>query len=316
MATIGIDLGGTKIYGVRLKGSEVAGDAKTKTPLHGGPMAVVDAIAGVVAQLGGETGEAVGVGAPGMVDPEAGVVKRAPNLPGWIEPFALGPALSEALGGTTVVIDNDVNVGVLAEHAAGAGQGADDLLAVFVGTGVGGGVVLAGQLRRGPTGMAGEIGHVIVEAGGRPCGCGGRGHLESYAGRGAMERRARELDGQGRDTLLVELTKAKRMTSGIWAKALAGGDEVAIELLDEAVHALGVGIAGAVTVLDVPLVVVGGGLADRLGAGFVGRVEQAVRTNLFGGAGIAIRVVPSKLGDQAGAVGAALLAASPPGGRR
>ena len=310
MASIGIDLGGTKIYGVRVKGGEVAGEAKVKTPVHGGPLAVVDAIVAVVRDLGGEKGEAVGVGAPGMVDPASGVVKRAPNLPGWIEPFALGPALSEALDGASVAIENDVNVGALAEHRSGAGEGATDMLAVFVGTGVGGGVVLGGELRRGPTGMAGEIGHVTVQPGGRPCGCGGQGHLESYAGRAAMERRARELDGQGRDTVLVSLAKTKRMTSGVWAKALDAGDEVAIELIDEAVDALGVGIAGAVTLLDVPLVVVGGGLADRLGAGFVGRVEQAVRINLFGGVSTAIRVVPSRLGDQGGAIGAALLAAS------
>ncbi len=311
MASIGIDLGGTKIYGVRLKDGEVAGEAKSKTPVHGGPLAVVDAIVGVVRELGGEKGEAVGVGAPGMVDPATGTVKRAPNLPGWIEPFGLGPALSEALDGIPIALDNDVNVGTLAEFRSGAGEEVPDGLGVFVGTGVGGGVVFGGEVRRGPTGMAGEIGHMTVQPGGRPCGCGGRGHLESYAGRAGMERRAREVDGEGRDTALVTLARTKRMTSGVWAKALAAGDEVAIELLDEAVDALGVGVAGAVTLLDVPLVVIGGGLADRLGAGFVGRVEQSVRTNLFGGASSAIRVVRSKLGDRAGAIGAALLAASP-----
>lgn len=304
---IGIDLGGTKIYGVRLRNGDVAGEAKAKTPVHGGPLVVVDAVAEVVGNLGGERGEAVGIGAPGMVDVATGMVKRAPNLPGWIEPFPLGSALSEALGGAPVAVDNDVNAGTLAEHSAGAGAGAADMLGVFVGTGIGGGLVLGGELRRGPTGMAGEIGHVTVHPGGRACGCGGRGHLEAYAGRGAMERRARELDAQGRDTVLVDLAKAKRMTSGVWAKALEVADEVAIELLDEAVHALGVGIAGAVTLIDLPLIVVGGGLADRLGPGFVGRVEQAVRTNLFGGVGTSIRVVASALGDQAGAIGAALL---------
>jgi glucokinase len=312
MASIGIDLGGTKIYGVLLKGDEVAADAKAKTPVHGGPLAVVDAIAAVVQELGGEGDEAVGVGAPGMVDAANGVVRRAPNLAGWFEPFALGPALAEALGGRAVMVDNDVNVGTVAELGVGAGKGARDMLGVFVGTGVGGGLIFDGKLRRGPSGMAGEIGHVTVQPDGRPCGCGGRGHLESYAGRAAMERRVREFDSQGRDTRLVELARAKRMTSGVWEKALDAGDEVAIELLDEAVHALGVGIAGVVTVVDVPLVVVGGGLADRLGPRFVGRVEQAVRTNLFGGMSTAIRVVPSKLGDQAGAVGAALLASGSP----
>lgn len=304
-ATIGIDLGGTKIYGVCLEGNDVTAEDKTKTPTLGGPLAVVDAIVEVVERLGG-TQRTIGVGAPGVITD--GVVKAAPNLPGWMEPFDLGAALSETLGGGRVVVDNDVNVGTLAELELGAGRDADELLAVFVGTGVGGGLVFDRQIRRGPTGLAGEIGHVVVRPDGRPCGCGSLGHLEAYAGRAGLERRARELDAGGRDTVLVELSKAKRMTSGVWAKALAKGDEVAIELLDEAVEALGIAIANVVTVLDLRLVVVGGGLADRLGPAFVGRIEQAVRSRVF--AGSSVRVVSSELGDRSGAVGAALLARS------
>jgi glucokinase len=310
---IGIDLGGTKIFGVRVKAASggdaaVVAEAKAKTPVQGGPLAVVDAIARVVDELGGAKGEAIGVGAPGVIDVERGVVRAAPNLPGWIEPFPLGPALAETLGVERVLIDNDVNVGTVAEHRLGAGRDADEMLGVFVGTGVGGGLILDGRLRRGSTGLAGEIGHVVVKAGGRACACGGRGHLEAYAGRAGMERRARELEAKGQDTALVELAKAKRMTSSVWAKALAAGDQVAISLIDEAVGALGRAIAGAVLLLDLDLVVVGGGLADRLGPKFVGRVEQAVRSDLFGGGASPVRVVPAELGDRAGALGAALLA--------
>jgi len=182
------------------------------------------------------------------------------------------------------------------------------VLGVFVGTGVGGAVMLGGELRRGPNGMAGEIGHVVVHPGGRTCGCGGRGHLEAYAGRAGMERRARELEASGHDTVLVELAKAKRMTSSVWAKALAQGDQVAMSLVDEGVEALGYAIGAVVTVLDLELVVVGGGLADRLGPAFIGRVEQAVRSQQF--AGTRVRVVPAELGDRAGALGAALLVGS------
>lgn len=312
MAAIGIDLGGTKIYGVRLKGADldVVAEAKGKTPVQGGPLGVVDAIAKVVAELGLGSNDTIGVGAPGVIDVDKGVVRAAPNLPGWIEPFALGPALAETLGVERVVIDNDVNVGVGAEHRLGAGRDADDLLGVFVGTGVGGGLILDGTLRRGASGLAGEIGHVVVVPGGRSCSCGGRGHLEAYAGRAGMERRAKALENKGHDTALVELAKAKRMTSSVWAKALAAGDQVAIDLIDEAVGALGRAIAGVILTLDVPLVVVGGGLADRLGPSFVGRIEQAVRSDLFGGGGSPVRVVAAELGDRAGAIGAALLASS------
>jgi glucokinase len=306
---IGIDLGGTKIYGVVVKGAEIVNEAKRKTPTQGGPLAVVDAIAELIEGLGGTKGlDGVGLGAPGVVDVITGTVHEAPNLPGWVEAFDLGPALAETLGVPRVTVDNDVNVGTLAEHRVGAGKGANEMLGVFVGTGVGGGLILGGELRRGATGLAGEIGHVVVEQHGRPCGCGGRGHLEAYAGRAGLERRARDLESEGRDTVLVDLAPAKRMTSGVFAKALAAGDALAIELLDEAVEALGVAIASAVTLLDLPLVVVGGGLADRLGPAFVGRIEQAARSRSFTSSS-PLRVIPAELGDRGGALGAALVAA-------
>ena len=305
---VGVDLGGTKIYAVTLKGAEVVAEAKAKTPTQGGPLGVVDAIAELIQSLGDDRPDAVGVGAPGVVDVASGTVQQAPNLHGWVEPFALGPALSDALDGLRVVVDNDVNVGTIAEYRVGAGRGAREMLGVFVGTGVGGGLILDGELRRGETGLAGEIGHVVIDRRGRVCGCGGRGHLEAYAGRAALERRARELEAEGRDTALVDLAPAKRMTSGVFAKALATGDAVTIELLDEAVEALGVAISSAVTLLDLPLVVIGGGLADRLGPTFVGRVEQATRSRLFGDAS-PLRVIPGELGDRGGATGAALMAA-------
>lgn len=311
MTAIGIDLGGTKIYGVRLEGDEVTGETKVKTPTAGGPIGVVDAIVKVIAALGGRPGDAVGVGAPGVVDVERGVVVTAPNLPGWIDPFPLGPAVSETSGIEAVVVDNDVNAGTVAELRLGAGRGASELLGVFVGTGVGGGVVLDGRLRRGRRGLAGEIGHVVVTAAGRTCSCGGRGHLEAYAGRSGMERRARELEAAGHDTLLVELAGTKRMTSSVWAKALAAADPIAASLIDESVSALGRALAAMVVTLDLDLVVIGGGLADRLGPAFVERVEQSVRSERFGGES-PVRVVPAALGDRAGAVGAALIAAESP----
>jgi glucokinase len=306
---IGIDLGGTKIYAVVFDGDGVLAEAKSKTPTQGGPLAVVDAMAAVVRDLG-PIGDVVGigVGAPGVIDPVEGTVRQAPNLPGWMEPFGVAEALSAALDGVPVALDNDVNVGTLAEHRLGAGKGADNLIGVFAGTGIGAGVVLDGVLRHGPTGAAGEIGHMIVRRGGRLCGCGGRGHLEAYAGRAAMERRARDLERKGRDTILVDLAPGRRMTSGVFVKALAAGDAVAIELIDDAVGALGVAIASATSLLDVPLVIVGGGLADRLGQSFVQRVEQACRTDVFP-RNPELRIVPASLGDRGGSIGAALMAA-------
>ena len=315
MSWIGIDLGGTKIQGVLLRDDAVVAEARRKTPIHGGPLAVVDAMAAVVEELGGPgEAEGLGVGLPGVVDPAEGTVRHAPNLPGWMEPFGISAALSESLRGLRVEIDNDVNVGVVAEQRLGAGRGFDDLLGVFVGTGVGGGLVLGGVLRRGASGAAGEIGHTVVRRGGRLCGCGGRGHLEAYAGRASMERRAREQEAKGRDTVLVEMAQAKRMTSGTFAKALAQKDPLAVELIEDAVAALGAAIASAVALMDIPLVVIGGGLADRLGPPFVGRVEQAVERELFP-VNPGLRVVPGELGDRGGAIGAAVVAADRVGAR-
>lgn len=309
-AWVGIDLGGTKVYAVALRGDEVVAEAKAKTPTQGGPLAVVDAIAALVAGLrtavpadaGSVAG--VGVGAPGVVDAD-GMVREAPNLPGWLEPFALGEALAGELG-LPVVVENDVNAGIVAEHRLGAARGEDDVLGLFVGTGVGGALILDGRLRRGASGGAGEIGHTVVARDGRRCGCGGLGHLEAYAGRAGMERRARKLEAGGEQTLLVDLAKRKRMTSSVFAKALAGGDKVAAALVDEAVGALGLAVASAATLLDLRLVVMGGGLAERLGAPFAAQVEKAARKLAFAEAR-SLRVVPALLGDRGGATGAAVV---------
>ncbi len=310
MPAIGIDLGGTKVQGVLVDAGEVIGDAKVPTPA-GGVDEVVAAIGDCVDRLGGTDKVAgVGIGAPGVVDAATGTVVMAPNLPGFAEPVPLAALLADRLDGMRVAVDNDVNVSALAEHRLGAGRGSSNLLGVWVGTGVGGGLVLDGHLRRGPGGAAGEIGHVGVAAGGRRCGCGQDGHLEAYAGRAMMEQEARRRAAAGTPTLLVELAGGKRMKSSIFAKALEAGDGVAVELLDEAVAALGMALAAATALVDLELIVVGGGLAEKLGAGFVGRIEQAVRSRLLVPSS-PLRVVPASLGDLTGALGAALLVEEP-----
>jgi glucokinase len=177
---------------------------------------------------------------------------------------------------------------------------------VWVGTGIGGGLILDGRLRRGPGGGAGEIGHMTLVGANRICTCGMVGHLEAIAGRASMEAEARRRHAAGTPTLMVKLAGDKRMKSSVFAKALDAGDAVVIELLDEAVSALGAVIASAATLVDLDRVVVGGGLAEKLGSSFVGRIEQAVRSRLFVRTS-PLRVVPAALGDLAGALGAARL---------
>ena len=251
----------------------------------------------------------VGIGTPGEVDSKAGVVSLAANVPGFGGSVELGPLLSKTLGGVKVKIDNDVRVGVLGEYRRGAGRPYKNFLGVWVGTGVGGGLVLEGKLREG-RGAAGEIGHLVVKPGGRLCSCGRKGCLEAYAGRASMERRARRLVKSGHKTQLFRIMEKRgrqRLSSGVYARALAKGDKMAKKLINDAVWALGFGLASAQNLLDLEAIIVGGGLGDRLGQPFVDRVVEAMQPHLFT-PDEPPKVVPTELGDLSGAVGSAVLA--------
>jgi glucokinase len=315
---VGIDLGGTKVQGVVLEtgAGVVLGRAVAGTPAEGGPRAVAERIATVTLAAAESAGVAaaeiggVGVGSAGQVDLAAGVVVQAANLPGFDRPVALAELVAKALrlDPGEVALDNDVNAATLAEHRLGAGRGFDDLLAVFAGTGVGGAVVLDGRLRRGPRGLAGEIGHIVVVDGGDPCPCGRRGCTEAYAGRAPMEWAVRAALAAGRRTSLVEIQRRlgrSRLTTEVLAAALAGGDPLAAELVERAAGALGAAVASAANLLDVPAVMVGGGLADALGEQLTRRIEVAAAPHLLAGEPLEVR--PTELGDLAGAIGAALL---------
>ena len=311
----GVDLGGTKIQAVILgDGAEVVGQARHPTPTSGGPEAVTTEVAETLREAASEAGvetdslTGVGVGSPGAVDARSGTVEQARNLSDWDAPFPLGPALETALG-TKVALGNDVQVGIEAEFALGAGREFSSLLGVFWGTGVGGGLVLDGQPWLG-RGAAGEIGHMVVKRGGARCPCGRRGCMEAYAGRAAMEVRARRLVERGEHTVLFEIMEERgrtRLQSGIWARALKRDDPMAVALIDRAIKALGAGIASAVNLLDVEAVVIGGGLGTRLGPPYVERLAAAMGPHLF----VDERppaVSVATLGDLGGAIGAALLA--------
>ena len=308
----GVDVGGTKIQAViTTRRGRVVGEARRVTPREGGPAAVADDIALTVTEAATSAGvrvrelATVGVGAPGSIDAAAGVVIKAANIHGWGEPFALGPTLEQRLG-RPVAIGNDVSVAVEAERRFGAGRGVRSFLGVFWGTGVGGGLVLDGRPVVG-RGSAGEIGHVCVKPGGRRCACGLRGCVEAYAGRAALEQRARR-EARKRKTALFDIARKRErdsLTSGIWIRALEQGDQVARDLLDEAVDALGVAIGSAVTLLDVERVVIGGGIGERLGPKWLARIERAAAQHTFFSPPPVY--VLAELGDLGGAIGASLL---------
>jgi glucokinase len=313
----GIDLGGTKIQTVVVDEShEVLGAARMPTPTTGGPadvtLAMIEAVRQALDEAGVAPGEltAVGVGSPGAVDDEAGTVTSARNLPDWEGTYPLAEKLEAALA-APVALSNDVNVATQAEFELGAAKPYRSLLGVFWGTGVGGGIVLDGRLWEG-RGAAGEIGHVVVKSDGRRCPCGRIGCMEAYAGRGAMEARAREKVDEGEKTVLFEIMEERgkpRLSSGIWARALERDDKLAHHLVDRAVDAIGVAVASSLNLLDVDAVVIGGGLGLRLGDPYVEKIREAMMPHLFADHRPP-QVLLASLGDLGGAIGATLLAAA------
>lgn len=311
----GIDLGGTKVQAVVVdEAHAVRGEARQATPAQGGPEDVVDAMVAAVGEAAAAAGTApgalagLGVGSPGTVDARTGSVHAAMNLPGWSGEFALGPALSQRLGVETVRLGNDVSVATAAEARLGAGAPYPSLIGVFWGTGVGGGLVLDGRPWHG-RGGAGELGHTVVRRGGAHCPCGRRGCVEAYAGRGAMEARARKLEAEGRRTKLFTIMEQRghtRLTSGIWARALARDDGLAHELIDRAVAAIATGVASAQNLLDVDAVILGGGLGTRFGQAMADRIGREMLPHLFRD-DRPPDVKVAALGDLGGALGAALL---------
>lgn len=310
----GIDLGGTKIQTAIIDADgKVVGEAREPTPTEGGPGDVAAAMAKALREAaegaGVETGAlaGVGVGSPGDADEKTGVVSSAKNLPDWEGSFPLGEKLSEALG-TEVKVGNDVQVATEAEFHLGAGKEFQSLIGVFWGTGVGGGLVLDGKPWLG-RGAAGEIGHMVVKRGGHKCPCGRRGCLEAYAGRKAMEDEARKRHEEGEKTdlfKLMEKHEKPRLTSGIWERALDHEDELAEELIERAIEALGTGIASAVNLLDVEAVILGGGLGIRFGERLMDPLMEEMLKHLFvDERPPAVRV--ASLGDLGGAIGASLL---------
>ncbi len=310
----GIDLGGTKIEAVVVDArNTVLGSARRPTPVEGGPAAVTAQIVGAALDACQAAGlkpaslRGVGVGSPGVVDGASGTVSSARNLPGWEGSFELGPAIAAGLG-TVVYVGNDVQVATEAEVELGAGKPYKSLLGVFWGTGVGGGLILGGKPWLG-RGGAGEIGHTVVKIGGARCPCGRRGCMEAYAGRAAMEARARRRAAKGKKTDLFKLMEQRgrnRLTSAIWAHALERGDKLATDIIDRAVSALGAGIASAVNLLDVEAVLIGGGLGVRFGEPFAERIADEMAPHLFNDSHPP-DVHVAALGDLGGALGAALL---------
>lgn len=307
---LGIDLGGTNIQGgiVSPSGKVLASDS-TKTKADQGSDAVMGRIDKLVGSLldkgklkiGDVAG--LGIGAPGTVDAAAGVVETAVNLR-WTR-FPLGETLSKQLK-MPVVVDNDVNVGTWGEHAAGAGKGHDDLLGIFVGTGIGGGLVLGGRLYRGAMQTAGEIGHTVLAPGAAL----GRRTLENLASRTAMVNLLTQLIATNHPSAVPDLAGGdmSRIRSKVLAQAMRENDPLTRQVVGQAAEYVGIAIANTVTLLSLPCVVVGGGVTEALKQPWIDLIRASFEQHVFPADLKKCKIVASRLGDDAGVVGAALLA--------
>jgi glucokinase len=329
---IGVDIGGTKVLGVAVDPSgSVLAEARASTP-HGtgvtggtggaggapppepgaGSEAVADAVAAVVADVRAALDVPdlpVGVGAPGMVD-RNGVLRYAPNLQAATG-ADIRALVTERLTPTTVVVENDANCAVHAEHTLGAGQGYDEVLFVALGTGIGGGMVSGGRIVLGAFGFAGEIGHMLINPSGPPCPCGQRGCWERYASGAGLGMLAREGAYAGRLPAVVALAggDAEAVRGEHVTQAAADGDRAAAAVLEELGWWVAAGLANLTAVVDPARIVLGGGLVTA-GDLLVAPTRRAY-VELVEGSGRRpeVDIVPAALGERAGAVGAALAAA-------
>lgn len=304
---IGIDLGGTHCQvGVVDDEGRIAGRARGQSQAAKGYRHVIDRIAQLVEEACDKAGinpdhiEALGIGAPGVIDAPSGTVVEAPNLQWTNAP--LRDDLAARFNTPNVTVENDVNAAILGEWAYGAARGADHALGVWIGTGVGGGLILNGKLWRGPTGSGGEIGQTVL----LPDAVLGRRKLEQTCSRAAIEHRLAKLLSTNHPS---SLDKAYEEGKPINAKAIADayeqGDELVRRVVDESVDLLAVAVANALTLLGIELVVAGGGLTELMGGTLCKRLEDRARLEVFPPHNDRIRVLKTKLEDDAGLLGAA-----------
>jgi glucokinase len=251
------------------------------------------------------------------VDADKGVLLGTPNLSQAVIDLPITESLSKRFG-VPAALRNDVQVAATGELVFGAGQGITDFLCCFVGTGVGGAVVTGGKLVTGVSGSAGEIGHLVVDSGGRLCGCGGRGHVEAYASRTAITYRLMGDLKRGRKSVLRDLApelstaamwpESGAVRSGVLADAVEMGDELVLETIGEAGRYLGYGLASVISLLNPALIVMGGGVIESVELLFDVATDYARRESLAV-PGRAVEFTRAKLGDHSGVVGAALIGA-------
>jgi len=290
---IGVDVGGTKILAAVVSRDGSLGVRLERPSDHSSQDALLAELDSLVEELHRAEPEAValGFGVPSRIDQRSGHALKSVNIP--LEGVDLRDRMREQHG-LPVALDNDANAAAIAEWQVGAARGARHVVMLTLGTGVGGGLILDGRPYRGATGSGAELGHIVLEPGGPPCGCGGHGHLESFAAGPAADRVARSLYGDGSDA--HELVRRGR-----------DGEPEAVEALAGIGRYLGSGIATFVNVFEPELVVVGGGFGDA-GELLLGPAREVVAVEGLEPARDNVRIVEAELGIEAGVIGAGMVA--------
>lgn len=305
----GVDVGGTNILAVIVtQAGEIIASHKLSTDHEGVPMAeqIGSAIDGALLSAGVDAEQLAGIGVamPGAVDSSTGYLGSVPNVE--IDDPRLIDTLREAYP-VPVEMGNDVNLGTLAECWLGAGRAANTVVGMFVGTGIGGGVVIDGRLRTGAEDLAGEIGHMVMMLDGPECGCGNLGCFEALASRTAIEKSIRDGLAQGRESMILEFAGEGRIKSGPLRDALAAGDELVTEVMTRAAHVLAQGILTIRHLLNPDMIVMGGGVIEACEDFMMPLIEQEVRASCMKGSRDTLSIAVSELGDYAVALGAAAL---------
>jgi glucokinase len=307
---LGIDLGGTNIKsGVVDDDGRSLSSVSLKTEAKRGPKVGLDNLVAAGDQAVKKSGlrwdrvTAVGLGSPGTMDIEAGVLLEPPNLPGW-DNLPIRKLLADRLE-KPVVLQNDGNAAAYGEYWAGAGKGTHSMVMFTLGTGIGGGIVMGGKILEGRHSHGGECGHIVIVADrGRRCSCGAFGHLEGYASATAVVQRAREALGASEEGSQLRELDSKQLTSRAVADAAAAGDPLAAQLMHETAHYLAVGAVTLMHTFDPDLVLFGGGMIGA-GKAFLDDIRSRIRSIAFPIPAARTRVEFAQLGGDAGFIGAA-----------
>ncbi len=313
---LALDLGGTKVRAAGvLPGGALVGVRRSRTPVADGGDAIVAACIAALrgarddlATLAGAPPIGIGISAPGPVDPRGGLILDPPNLGPTFRDIPLAARIEGELC-LPAVLDRDTQVAALAEGRFGAAAGCDDFVYLTVATGIGGAIVTGGRLLRGPDGTAGELGHLLIDRQGPPCGCGMPGHLEGIASGSGIARRAHEAAVRGESDLLAELVLARGAAFGALDVAYAedAGATVAGRILADARDAFAVACVSLTDVFNPSLIVVGGSLAAGQGDRLLGPARAAVKRGAFRRPAARVAIVPASLGDEVGLIGARVL---------